>query len=171
MTGITFVELLAYNDSECSRWQEWFDRDPSALTLPMGEEDRGMGTIHALLSHIFFCEHYYAVMLQDGTPDMAEMGRLYHAIMGKPVGELFRFGDAARHRLSDFAATANDEQLNAPISIPYPPGHATTGSKRKFLAHVIVHSTRHLAQLATVLRQHRHKTDWEHDLMFCAAIE
>ncbi len=171
MNGITFAELLAYTDTECTRWEDWFKSNPSASTVPMGEENRGMGTAHALLAHIFFCENYYADLLQNKVPDMTELSRLYQEIMGKPVGDLFRFGFAARRRLANFAATAIEGQLKASISIPYPPDHPTSGSKRKFLAHVLVHSTRHLAQLATILRQHGHKTDWDHDMMFCGAIE
>ncbi len=171
MNGITFAELLAYSDSECARWEEWFAQNASALTVPFGQEDRGMGTAHSMLAHIFFCEHYYADMLQDKIPDMPELSRLYHDIMHEPAGDLFRFGFAARQRLANFEATANIEQLKASISIPYPPDHPTVGSKRKFLVHVLVHSMRHWAQLATVLRQHGHRADWDHDMMFCAAIE
>ncbi len=171
MNSITFAELLAYSDAECVRWEAWFVQNPSALTVPFGQEDRGMGTAHAMLAHIFFCEHYYADMLQDKDPDMEDLSRLYHDVMGKPVEDLFRFGFAARQRLANFIATAIEEQLNVSISIPYPPDHPTMGSKRKFLAHVLMHSTRHWAQLATVLRQHGHRTDWGHDVMFCSAIE
>jgi hypothetical protein len=77
--------------------------------MPMGDESRGMGTIHAMLAHVFFCEHYYADMLQNKNPDIPELTRLYHRMMEQPVADLCRFGCDAQQRLADFAVAADEE--------------------------------------------------------------
>jgi uncharacterized damage-inducible protein DinB len=43
-------------------------------------------------------------------------------------------------------------------------------SKRKVLAHSITHHIRHLAQAATLLRQHGFSTGWPHDLLMSDAL-
>ena len=44
-------------------------------------------------------------------------------------------------------------------------------SGRKILAHTLTHHIRHLAQIATALRQHGHPTDWMHDLLMSDALD
>ena len=46
-----------------------------------------------------------------------------------------------------------------------------TATRRKILFHGLLHSIRHYAQLATLVRQHGIKPDWPMDLMFLVAME
>ncbi len=50
-------------------------------------------------------------------------------------------------------------------------GQTVSGSGRKFLTHIVLHSTRHWAQMAALMRQHGHKTDWQHDFIFSDAVK
>ena len=45
--------------------------------------------------------------------------------------------------------------------------HAT---RRKLFVHIMIHSRRHWAQLATLLRSHGLKTDWPQDFLFSEAM-
>src|SRR5438874_2703066 len=56
--------------------------------------------------------------------------------------------------------------------MPFPkPMEQVKPTRRKCFIHVVVHSTRHWAQLATALRAAGHAQDWQHDLIFTTAID
>ena len=50
-------------------------------------------------------------------------------------------------------------------------GQLVSGSIRKFLTHIALHSTRHWAQMAMLMRQQDYKTDWQHDSVVSDAMK
>jgi uncharacterized damage-inducible protein DinB len=44
-------------------------------------------------------------------------------------------------------------------------------SRRKLFAHILLHSTRHWAQLSSLLREAGYKTEWAKDFLFSEAME
>jgi uncharacterized damage-inducible protein DinB len=43
-------------------------------------------------------------------------------------------------------------------------------SARKVILHAMLHGLRHWAQLATIVREHGHATDWFHDILMSDAL-
>ncbi len=165
--GISFGELLQYTTEETCRWRQWFSNQAAAvLDVPVGEAGTETATMRGMLAHIFYCELFYADLLTDTKPDFPAYENIPHST----VPELFDLGASAEQRLGSFLVHADGNGLAAVISIGWPPEKPIAGTKRKMMAHVLVHSLRHWAQVATALRQHGYKADWGHDLLFSQAL-
>ena len=87
------------------------------------------------------------------------------------VAGIFAIGAEAQPKLRAFADSATEEQLARRYQLTAGSGQTMAGSGRKFLLHVLMHSIRHWAQVAVLLRQQGHATDWQHDFVFCNAID
>jgi uncharacterized damage-inducible protein DinB len=57
------------------------------------------------------------------------------------------------------------------LSFPWLPPQARTASKRKLFAHALLHSQRHWAQLATLVRAAGFPSGFKGDLLFSSALE
>ena len=79
-------------------------------------------------------------------------------------------GDRAYALLHRVLETTTDPQWADVMPFPKPMEHVKP-TRRKCFIHVVVHSTRHWAQLATALRAASHAQDWQHDLIFTTAID
>ena len=165
--GISFSVLLKYNERETSRWREWLSHQPEAvLQVPAGDPAKEMGTVRDLLFHILIVEWVYAKVLnaEDWVNDWQKFDR-------KTLAGIFAVAAEAQPKLRAFAESATDAQLLQQFKITARSGQTVAGSGRKFLAHIVLHSTRHWAQIATLLRKEGHSTDWQHDFMFSDVIE
>jgi uncharacterized damage-inducible protein DinB len=162
--GISFGDLLRYNESEALKWRAWLDaQPPEVLDLPFGDAARRMGSVREMIWHIFIVEWVYACVL-NGEPYDG-----WDQFKRESVAELFEIGDRARAGLRKYLATAHDADLASSLSLSGG-GITITGSARKFLTHTFVHSLRHWAQLATVLRQNGCETSWAHDFVLSDVI-
>lgn len=163
--GISFADLLSYNESEAMKWRGWLEAQPLALLdIPFGDATRRMGNVREMIWHIFMTEWVYACVL-NGEPYDG-----WDQFKRDSVAELFAIGDRARDGLRKYLVNATDAGMATSVTLSFK-GSAKSGSARKFLTHTFVHSLRHWAQLATVLRQHGHETGWPHDFVFSDAIE
>src|SRR5580765_3099557 len=163
--AIPFVELLRYNESEAMKWRSWLEsQPPDILDVPFGDTARRMGNVREMIWHIFITEWVYACVL-NGEPFDAwdQFGR-------DSVAELFAIGDQSRAGLRKYLATATNVDMATPMTLSAQ-GFTVSGSARKFLTHTFMHSLRHWAQLATVLRQHGRETSWPHDFVLSDAVE
>lgn len=163
--SIRFDALLRYNELETGRWHEWFRNAPSSvLEIPAGDPAVWMENIRGLLFHIFVVEWVYAKTL------LGESWDGWEALDRESLEGLFGIATEAQRMLRDFAESATSSQLTRQYSITAKNGQTVAGSGRKFLAHIVLHSTRHWAQVATLLRQAGHKTDWQHDFVMSDVI-
>ncbi len=161
--GISFADLLRYNEAEALKWRAWLEAEPSELLDPFGNAAKRMGNVREMIWHIFITEWVYACVL---------IGEPYHGwdqFERDSVAQLFAIGDRARAGLRKYLANATDAEM-ANSLILSAAGFTISGSARKFLTHTFVHSLRHWAQLLTVLRQHGHETSWPHDFVLSDAI-
>lgn len=163
--GISFADLLRYRKSEAEKWHGWMEKQPPAvLDVPFGDVVKRMGNVREMLWHIFMVEWVYACVL-NGEPfgDWDQFKR-------ETLAELFAIGDQAHARVSAYLAGATEADMTKPLTLS---GGGTTisGSARKFLAHSLLHSLRHWAQLATVLRQQGYETNWHHDFVLSDVME
>lgn len=142
--GISFVELLKYVNEETARWREFFATTPKALDVEVSIA--GTKNVRDMLLHIFAVELRYAERLQD----VAEVTP-YEKHARETAEELFAIGDRARAMLAQYLAKADD--LERVLTFPTLTSGTLSASKRKIVAHMLLHGVRHWAQLATALRE------------------
>lgn len=164
--GIRFGELLRYNSDEVRRWRDWFAKQPAeALQVPVGATGGETADVRGMLRHIFLTELFYAELLAG------KKASDYRALPHHSLDEIFAIGERAEETLGRYLATVDDDELKTYIMLPFRKDDPIRGTKRKMLAHVFLHSVRHWSQVATALRQHGYKHDWQHDLVFSDALE
>ena len=162
--GISFGDLLRYNESEAMKWRAWLEAQPSdLLDAPFGNAAKRMGNVREMIRHIFITEWVYACVLNGEPYDGRDQFK------HDSIAELFAIGDRARAGLRKYLANATGVELGNSLTLSAA-GFTISGSARKFLTHTFVHSLRHWAQLATVLRQHGRETSWPHDFVLSDAI-
>jgi uncharacterized damage-inducible protein DinB len=144
---IPFDTLIEYLDEESERWQQWFaQQSPTVLEVTIGVDD--LATVRDLLMHISLVELRYAERLM-GEPITA-----YERFQTASVDALFEVGKDARMKLTAFLAGATEKDLNDTLTFETKRAGTQSASKRKLVAHALLHSIRHWAQISTALRQH-----------------
>jgi uncharacterized damage-inducible protein DinB len=165
--GVSFDFLLRYNEGETAHWREWFSKQPEAvLQIQAGDPSVEMGTVRDLLFHIQIVEWVYSKVL-DGM----DWENGWQKFDRATVGGIFAVAAEAQPRLRAFADSASEAQLAQQYTITARSGQSVVGSGRKFLVHVVLHSARHWAQVAMLLRKQGHATDWQHDFIFSNVME
>ena len=165
--AITFGALLRYNEHETARWREWFSNQPEALLkIPAGDASKELGTVRDLLFHILIVEWVYAKVLtgENWENEWQKFDRTN-------VAGIFAVAVEAQPKLRAFAESATDAKLAQQYNITARSGQSVAGSGRKFLTHIVLHSTRHWAQVATLVRKEGHSTDWQHDFIFSKVMD
>ena len=164
MSGLSFLELLRYNQQETERWHQFLSKQgPAALDIPV---DLGQGkTVRDLLLHMFGVELKYAERLSGGT--LTKPGDL----STNTIDEIFGIATTAQGKIKTYLKTATESDLNGKITFPTLSAGEQTASRRKVLGHALVHSLRHWAQLTTEMRRRGHKAEWHHDFLFTDALQ
>ena len=163
--GISFADLLRHNQSEALKWRSWLEAQPlELLDVPFGNPAQRMGNVREMIGHIFLTEWVYARVLNG------ESFERWDQFKHDSIADLFTIGDCARAGLKDYLASATEDSMSNLVTLSAG-AFTVTGTARKFVTHVFVHSLRHWAQLATVLRQQGHGTEWPHDFVLSDAIE
>jgi len=158
MKSIEFAELLRYNAGEARKWRNWLQKQPAAvLGLPI--EIYGK-TARDLLLHIF------AVELRYGQRLTGQAVSAYEDLPKNSLDAIFGIGTRAQALLTKFLDSVTDEDLDSTITFPTLSAGEQSATKRKVVAHALLHGIRHWAQLATEMRKHGYKTDWGHDFLF-----
>jgi uncharacterized damage-inducible protein DinB len=162
-TGISFQELMHYTESETRRWQGFLQLRPDALDLEL--DIAGANNVRGLIVHIFAVELRYAERLSGAVPTP------YDRLPTGSLDEIFSIGDTARQTIRQYLAHATEADLGTVLNFETRTAGMLSSSKRKIVAHVLLHGTRHWAQIATALRQRGYKQDWPHDFIFTDAME
>jgi uncharacterized damage-inducible protein DinB len=163
--GISCIALLDWIAAETNAYKRWFTTRPASIwSLPTGLS-AGSGTVRDLLVHVYTVDLRYSERLL-GMPVTDHAAAA--AAAADPVG-LFAL---ARRGQSLLRQAVNQEDLDWAAQITSVTRSAGTlvASRRKVLAHTLTHHIRHLGQIAMVLRQHGHPTDWTHDLILSDAF-
>jgi uncharacterized damage-inducible protein DinB len=162
--AITLEELLAWNQESSTFWKTHLDANPGLLDLPC--DIGGTKTVKEFVRHIWGVELVWGQRV-SGLPviDRKE-------IPEGPLEVLFDLHVKAveiyRGLLGDPGQDWGETQtLNAP-SLP-PEG--LTVSRRKIVGHALLHSQRHWAQLATLVRAAGFPSGFKGDLLFSSALE
>jgi uncharacterized damage-inducible protein DinB len=157
MTALTGSELLAWVEQTSTGWRHLVDEHPEMLSLPC--DVRETSTVAGLLQHIVAVELRYAQRL-------SEMKQSSYDEIGFSSGkELFATHDRAMALLNELLSR---DEIRWEEKIEFATRSAGTlqATRRVVLVHLLMHSIRHYAQLATLVRQHGIVPNWQMDYLF-----
>jgi uncharacterized damage-inducible protein DinB len=161
--ALSFRELLGWTGEETARWEEWLRAaDPAVLAVSLGEGK--WGTVGDLIFHIFVVERRYTERLYD------EEASAYETIPHATLDEIFAIHRETRARLERWVAAAPPEEWEKVLTFETITAGTLRSSKRKIVGHVLMHGTRHWAQIAMALRQAGHPQPWMHDLIMTKSM-
>ena len=157
--ALTASEVFAWLEKTSTNWRKLLEAHSEILAMPC--DVAGVTTVAALLQHIVAVELRYAERLA-GLPatDYAAIG--YESAQ-------------AIYAVHERAAELFRGQLEASVDwgekIEFVTRSMGTmrASRKTVLFHALLHSIRHYAQLATLVRQHGVKPDWPMDYLMMGA--
>lgn len=161
--GVSFEELLHAHDVEMNRWHQWFLQQPAVL-LNTPTSIAKAGDLRTLLLHVVAVQLRYAEWLHDihATTDVMTLPH-------ESADQLFAIGQQASGMIHTWVQNAGPEELSKVIE--YRRGDfVLRATKRKAFLQVIFHTSHHFAQIAVLVREAGHPTDWIHDFIFSPAM-
>jgi uncharacterized damage-inducible protein DinB len=163
MINLSLSDLMEYTEWEREKRHEWMRKQgDQVLRVSMGANSDRFETVGDLVKHIFSAEKRYVERL-SGRP-MTDVAN----VPNDNVEALFQFGRDSRKCLNEFVEAfppdkwdvAQEQNLVVAVISVTP---------RKSVTHVLLHETRHWAQIGAMLRMAGHKGDF-HDFLFCPAM-
>lgn len=162
MIAVTGEELQAWVEKTSQRWRTFLIASPQILSLPC--DIRETHTVAEFLGHIVAVELRYAQRLHGHkeTP--------YEQIRFESPGAIYGFHDRAMSLLSELK---DREELfwDEWIGFTTRNGGTMVVPRRTVFVHLLMHSIRHYAQLATLVRQHGFPVDWAMDYLIMSPKE
>lgn len=153
--ALTADEMLAWLETTSTNWRALVEAHPEVLALAC--DVMGVGTVGGLLQHIVAVEVRYAEQL-SGLP-VTE----YEAIPFDSAAAIYATHERAvrlyRKQL------AGDVDWDEKIELKTRSLGALRASRKTTFFHAMLHSMRHYAQLATLVRQHGIKPGWQMDYL------
>jgi len=157
--GITLEELLAWNEQSADYWKSHLDANPNLLELPCGIG--GAASVQELVRHIWGAELRWCERLA-GTPETPR-----EKVPVGPLDALFDLHRRATEIFGKLLAGPEDAWSESFIlQFDWIPANLRTVSRRKIAAHTLIHSQRHWAQLATLVRNAGFPSDFRGDVIF-----
>ena len=159
---ITFDELVRYTNGEREKWRRWLAEYPAALDATVQAGGR-LPTVGKLIDHIFLVERRHLQRLTS-QPLSDSTG-----LTGNNAPPLFDYGASVRRELEQYVADLDDDEVDTMREFevrekkwPMTP--------RKLLFHILLHETRHWAQIALAVRLAGFEPPGDHDLLFSNAL-
>lgn len=151
---------MGWLDTTSDRWFALIREHPEVLAIEC--DIMSAGTVAKVLQHIVAVELRYAQRLNE-TPASS-----YEDIPFGTADELASTHNRAMELLKRLLA---DKDFDWEQSIEFQTRSAGVlrATRRTVLAHSMLHSVRHYAQLATLLRQNNIKPNWPMDYIFMGA--
>jgi uncharacterized damage-inducible protein DinB len=154
--GVTGKELMAWVERTALGWQELIGAHPEALSFPC--DIRETTSVAELLQHIVAVELRYAERLSG----LAETP--YEEIAFGSTEAIY-----TTHEKAMELVTQLDDREHAYweewVEFATRRGGSIRTTRRTVLVHLLMHSIRHYAQLATLLRQHGIAPNWQMDYL------
>jgi uncharacterized damage-inducible protein DinB len=153
--ALTANEILAWLERTSTGWKDLIIAHPELLAFPC--DVMGVSTVAGLLQHIVAVELRYAEQL-NGLPPTD-----YAAIPFDSADAIYATHTRAVGLLRQQLASSVDwdEKIDF-LTRSMGPARA---SRKTILVHALMHSIRHYAQLATLVRQHGIKPGWQMDYL------
>jgi uncharacterized damage-inducible protein DinB len=162
MTALTDEELQAWVERSSSGWKQLLASHPEILALPC--DIRECHTVAELLQHIVAVELRYAERLRD-LPQTD-----YTSIPFGTTEEIYATHDRAMELWREAQADSSTDWEEQLVFVTRSAG-TLQASRRVVLVHALMHSIRHYAQLATLVRQHGIQPDWMMDYLGMGATQ
>ena len=147
---------MAWNDTTARNWHKLIAEHPQALQFPC--DVMGVKTVGELLQHIVAVELRYAEQLAGLPPTE------YAQIPFDTADAIYATHDRAFALLR--AQLASGVDWNERITYMTRSLGPARSSRKSIFIHSLMHSIRHYAQLATLVRQHGVKPGWPMDYIF-----
>ena len=160
--ALTLEELLGWSDESTRHWLTFLADQPAVQQLPCGIY--GAATVLGLVRHIVAVELRYSQRL-IGQPATA-----YEQIPEDSLQALAALHAQAMERLR---AVLHDSAQDWDEVIEFNTLTAGTlrATRRKVMAHALLHSVRHWAQLSTLTRAAGHPSPLGGDLLLSSALD
>ena len=159
---LAFEELLRYTDDERGKWRRFFADQPSALEVAL-QKDARFDTIGKLIDHIFLVEQRHLQRLRHEPPASST------GLTGHNAAPLFDYGASVRRELEQFVQEIDDDVANE-IRTFNVRDQQWPMTPRKLLFHILLHETRHWAQVALAVRLAGIAPPGDHDFFYSGAI-
>jgi len=153
--ALSAEEMLAWNDRTAQTWRKLVEEHPEVLAVPC--DIFGVSSVGQLLHHIVAVETRYAQRIAGATETP------FDAIPYTSAAEIFDAHDAAMQMIRAELAKAVD--WDAKIQFQTLTMGLARASRKTVFFHALMHSIRHYAQLATLVRQHGFKTSFPMDYL------
>lgn len=157
--ALTAGEMLVWIEKDSKEWRRLVTTQPEVMAIPC--DVMGASTAGELLRHIVVVELRYAQRLA-GLP-IAE----YAEVVADSAESLYATHDRAMALYRQLLA-APDTDWEGTIEFMTQTQGKLRASRRAIFFHALLHSQRHYAQLATLMRQHGVAT-WGMDYLMVAA--
>ena len=163
MIRLTYSELLHYTNDEREKWRAWLNANPDAIDAPVHPGGR-FATVGKLIDHVFLVERRHLQRLTGDRPSEST------GLTGNNAPPLFDYGASVRRELEQFVAEIDDDEADQvkPFQVRERPWPMTP---RKLLFHILLHETRHWAQVALAVRLAGFDPPGDHDLFYSRAMK
>jgi uncharacterized damage-inducible protein DinB len=160
---LAFAELQRYTQEERDKWRAWFTSHPDALETALQPGGR-YATVGALIDHIFLVERRHLQRLTNAPLDTKT------GLSGRHVPPLFDYGASVRRELEQFVSELDEDVADEPRTFTVQSGGDFVLTPRKLLFHILLHETRHWAQIALAIRNVGLEPPGNHDLFYSKAL-
>ena len=157
--ALTAGEVFAWLEKTSTSWRKLLEAHPEILVMPC--DVMGVTTAGGLLQHIVAVELRYAERLA-GLPATD-----YSAIPYDSAEAIYQVHERAVSLYREQLESAVD--WDEKIELVTRSMGILRASRKTVLFHAQLHSIRHYAQLATLVRQHGVKPDWPMDYLMMGA--
>ena len=157
MIALSGEELLAWLERTSTGWRRLIAEHPQVLAFPC--DVRETSSVAGLLQHIVAVELRYAQRLH-GLPESP-----YEDVLMSSGEELYDTHGRAMALMRELLSRegVHWEEL---IEFQTRSSGSVRVTRRVVLVHLFMHSIRHYAQLATLVRQHGVEPDWSMDYLY-----
>lgn len=162
--NLAYVELLRYTQEERDKWRAWFVVHPDALDVEVQPGGR-YPTVGSLIDHIFLVERRHLQRLTAAPLDTKT------GLSGKHAPPLFDYGASVRRELEQYVAQLDEDAADEPRTFTVQSGGDFVLTPRKLLFHILLHETRHWAQIALAIRRAGLQPPGNHDLFYSRALK
>jgi uncharacterized damage-inducible protein DinB len=162
--NLTYSEFLRYTQEERDKWRAWFVAHPDAMEVEIQPGGR-FPTVGSLIDHIFLVERRHLQRLTNAPLDSRT------GLSGRHAPPLFDYGASVRRELEQFASQLDEYLADEPRTFTVQSGGDFVLTPRKLLFHIVLHETRHWAQIALALRRAGLEPPGNHDLFYSRALK
>ena len=161
--NLSFAEMLRYTQEERDKWRAFFTAHPEAMEIELQPGGR-FATVGALIDHIFLVERRHLQRLNSEPVDTKT------GLSGHHAPPLFDYGASVRRELEQFLLEIDDDAADEPRTFTVLNGEYVL-TPRKLLFHILLHETRHWAQIALAVRRVGLEPPGNHDLFYSRALK